>query len=230
MLLTTRRHRLLYAAPMNPAIINALISAGAGVVGAIVGAGSTLVTANLQHRRTIDAERKRETQAREKLAAEKCGSLITQLAKLVGQDARHGEDDEAWSEHGNKKMRLDEEIQVEALYLPVEVRRQVDLARLALTLNLRGFYLDPHTTANHVALTTNEILSAFVRNDEPLPERSEVMIHLAAALDEQEDRDREEYAEELSRSSDAKYQWLVNHPEVVHLEPDASGRDLASRP
>jgi hypothetical protein len=218
------QHMLLYAVAVNPATINQLIAAGAGVVGAIVGASGTLLTARIQHRFTIEAERKRETQAREKRAAEKCDSLVTQLAKLVRQGVGHGEDDEAATKRAYKMIRLDEEILSEEYYLPVEVRRQVDVARSALvaarSLHFGRFYLDPTEIAAHVIPATNQLLSAFVRN-EPLPEWSEVMTHLAVALDEQEDQLREEYTEDLSHSSDAKYQWLVDHPQIRTSEPDA---------
>ncbi|MEA2315726.1 MAG: hypothetical protein QOI03_2418 [Solirubrobacteraceae bacterium] len=195
-------------------------------MGAIVGAGGTLLTARGQHRRTVESERKKETAAREKCAAQKISSLVARWAKLVEEGGIRNDDD-AWVKRGNEMFRVSEEIRVEAFYLPTEVRARVDLARAALeeaeSLSQEGFfYQSPSSIARHVASDTHELLAAVARDTNPHPELSETMKRLGFALQDQDDQRHEFFAEELQRSDDAKRQWLVNHPEASTADSNAA--------
>lgn len=208
---------------MDVDTIKTLGTAGAGVVGAIVGTGGALFAARSQHRRTIDSEKAKEARALERRAAEKISSLVTRWADLVRQGGISG-NEIASVERGYEMMRINEEMRIEALYLPTAVRARVNLARAALDeaeqLVRDGlFYETPSNIAIHVDSNTNELIAAFIRN-ETLPEPSEMMDHLAIALQEQDDERREEYAEELQRSHQQKRQWLVDHPEARASDPN----------
>jgi hypothetical protein len=212
---------------VDPATANQLIAAGAGLGGALGGALLGLWGSAIQHKRTIEHERKKGVRARAEQAAERCRSLVAEYAKLVSEGEQKWDgDDPGWLERGNAMIRIREDIRVESLHLPAEVRRRVDFASNVLTeardlLEDGYFYCGPSSIAEQMKSETSDCLAAFVRDDEDLPGWSEMADHLDRALTEQDAQRRLDYAEDLQRTEDAKRQWLDHHPAAARpSEPD----------
>jgi hypothetical protein len=214
---------------MDLTIITALIAAVAALIGAVLGAGGTILTARMQHKLTTRSEREKEALAREKTAAERCSAHIKSMAKLtVNEQDYRDADSDAFVHRHNELQRLDDELGADSLYLPAQVQGRIELAREALRnanelVRYGLYYRSVGTIADSVADHMNEVLTAVVRGA-PLPERSEAMRHLSLALDNLDDQNNQEYAQEVHEYEEEKRQWLVRNPEALPPAPPVDGR------
>ncbi|MGH3671760.1 MAG: hypothetical protein ACRDSH_14165 [Pseudonocardiaceae bacterium] len=210
---------------MDPENIDHLITAGAGLGGAIIG-GLTTLWAGQQAKKS---EHEKEARAREQAAAERCGAHIKKMTKLtVHEQIYRDGDDDAYVHRQNELQRLDGELGADALYLADKVQGRIELARGTLRnanelINYGLFYRGVSAIADSVASHLNEVLTAVVTGA-PVPERSEAMRHLAVALDNLDDQKNQEYAEEVHEYQDEKRQWLAQNQEANSPAPVADGR------
>lgn len=161
-------------------------------------------------------------------AAKRCSTLLTSLAKVVRRPVGT-RDEQGLDEQYNERIRLDDELAVESLYLPEDARRRVNLAR-SIFLEAKslvdevGFYEEASSITLDVADHLNEVLAAHIKG-EPLPELTEMMSHLARALNYQDEQRHSEYLEELQENRDRKRQWLERYPPFpARVAPQPDGR------
>lgn len=228
---------------MSPETINLLVNAGAGLLGAIVGAGATLVGQLMQRRgaRTNEIEResrevaRRELEAkveRQRQAAESCDELLFRLAGLARQLA--------WPrdrqvDFPKRAAPLLAEVSSHSVFLPEALRERVDEAAMIIA-DSSALAPDPESDAPvtfhyrtmwSIAETTHRdahlALAAWLQ-DEPLPHRSQAMQENVAAHkdyadfmdDLYSDRDDDWY-------SDAKQSFFADHPDLRPANEQSSG-------
>lgn len=80
-------------------------------------------------------------------------------------------------------------------------------------MNEGRFYRGVGTITSDVAEHMNEVFAAVIR-DGPIPPKSELMRHLAVALDDLEDQRMADYAEEVHEYGEEKRQWLERNPKA----------------
>lgn len=207
-------------------ILTALLSAGAALLGAIVGTTGTIVTARMQHKLTTKFERQKEARQRIEVAAEKCRANIVEMAKLTVHEQSYHDEENAYVERQNRLRRLQDETAAEALFLPQQVQGRVGLARAALEgandlVNDGVFYRSVGAITSSVADHLNEVLTAVVR-DERTPKLSKIMKHLSVALDALEQRRMDENAEAVHEYREEERLWLERNPEAREALDDES--------
>ncbi|MBN9736858.1 MULTISPECIES: hypothetical protein [unclassified Pseudonocardia] len=217
---------------MDPQLLTALISAGAALVGAIVGALATTLTARAQHIRSIRAESRKNERTRECAAAEACRVKIGRFADLtVLERDRKGEHEDQFAARQNECLQLDKELRVEELHLPDEARKRVATAR-ELLMNASDLVVNGHFYASVSAIRTAveehiaEVSVAVIRETE-VPARPDRFRQACVALNKHYELLNEIYAEDLHDYEEAERKWLAANPEAVEpasaAEPKLAG-------
>ncbi len=207
-------------------LFTAIIAAGAALLGSLLATFSALRAAGNQHRRTLEAERRREKDARELVAMQRCGQLLSSFAEVVARKIAPG-DEVGFVERGQERVRLNDELTVQSLLLPSDVRGRVDLGHLIIgeatyIVDEVNFYVSVSKITLHVADHVNEVLAAKIK-DEPLPKQTEMISHLSTALDYLDEQRHEEHAGDRQGDYDAMHQWLVSHPPYPRATPPPRG-------
>jgi hypothetical protein len=181
---------------------NALISAGSGLVGAVVGAGGTLGVSWLQRSSARHDETAREARveerrilearaARERAAAEACDQLIAQRADAAREAAERPEVEPLLGEHAQEFRTA---VSKQTVFLPAPLRARVDEAVRVLAdaesvaVDPRGAREDFHyaslwAIADSTQADVHQVIAAWLQG-QPLPERSSAMqANIAAQTD-----------------------------------------------
>lgn len=210
-------------------VVSNLISAGAGLVGAIVGAGATLLGGVLQGRREVRNEAAREARKRAIQAAEECLELFDRFTRAL-ESASDRRDAEAGS--GALVVEwvdvdvddLNGSLLAKGVYLPGEVRHRVELARVAMVFAgeiARGgyHYLPMSTIVRYSAHSVRTVLVAFICNEEipAIPLRTR---ELSVAVEEMtvavnSTRERKEHLEEFEKT---RLDFKMAHPDIYSSE------------
>lgn len=212
---------------MDPQILTALIAAASALIGAIVGASGTIVTARGQHKRTIEFERQKEQRARETEAAENCLVKIERMASLTVHERSYRDTaDESWVQRANEFQGLREEVQALSLLLPLSARSRVKLALKALQdandVVDYGFYYGSVDSVKRITVAhMTEVLTAVVRAEPSPPPLPRQMHYIAHALRMLDSHRNEVNAQDIHEYDELERRWLENNPDAVPVvEPD----------
>ncbi|MEV6621022.1 hypothetical protein AB0M83_02440 [Amycolatopsis sp. NPDC051106] len=213
---------------MDPATINQLISAGAGVTGAVIGASATLLVGRGQRKHQERTERERLIRVRQEEAAQRVGEAFALLTKdetrAIQNRFQTGVSDEEQAERAVVQDRVDAasaEIKALALFLPDEIQDRIaddlELVEMADEFGVNRWGTDYHyhsfrTILPNVRRDVQKVLAAFLRR-EAIPERSRLIREYEHALAKRnKDRD-EEFAEEIHEVDQDRVKWLEQNPD-----------------
>ena len=219
---------------MDTAVANALVSAGAGLLGAVIGAGATFATARKQYERDREAARADRADARVRHAAEECDSGFAKLGLDVGvyhHEVRH----ETEADTKARESRIQDtarSIRNAAVDLPAPLRTRVEQGIRFMTnaqdLSWKGFWAVHYDStpriAGEVATAMHELLSAFLR-DETLPPPPDRLVEYEAALEDLDTEREQEAMPEIAHDEDRRGKWLRAHPDVARqlgLDPGST--------
>ncbi|MEK6437486.1 hypothetical protein [Pseudonocardia sp. T1-2H] len=198
-----------------------MITAGSGLVGAIVGSVTTLAAGGRQHRRTVASERSKEARAREVTAAQRASALLTDLDhRQMRADRLEGEESTAYA---SETSLIRDQLHLELLYLPTAVRKEVEFSLEALhesgsLYHMGHFYWQPYSISRAAVAYAREVLAACASGAE-LPSRPTAMVRIAAALQDLDAEYRDIiYADEIAQSDKDEKDWLARHPELATTE------------
>lgn len=207
--------------------VNNLITAAAGLGGALVGGGATVLATTLQQRHQRGAELAREaraeergrrqaTEERERLAAERCDSLIAQLRGILNSH------DWAKDLGVNFYTQISPVLQAlssEAVYLPKALRERLDEAAEAVqrAQDLHQEHYDGQIgwVADTVHNEIHNAVAAWLRGDD-LPARSDNMCDFILAAERMNSFHQEEYEEyEGHELEDRQRSWRQRNTEAL---------------
>jgi hypothetical protein len=200
---------------MDDTTLNAIITGGAGLGGALIGAGSASFVAWVQHKRQTAAERTEKRRKVEHDSARECEELCVRIADNM-ENVRHP----AYAEHGPEQEERDNRahealtrLNSVSLYLPDALRQRVEtLGNIALqadelayggSTNVPCHYDSPYTMCWNVKREIRAIVAAFLKDErQSLPEPSHKIREYGVALDDL-DKQHEEYYEISSKRTSA---------------------------
>ncbi|GAA4535328.1 hypothetical protein [Pseudonocardia xishanensis] len=222
---------------MDPTLLTAIVSAGAGLCGAIVGSGSTIWSGRLQHRRGLKVEAAKEARGREIAAATQVSSLLVDYHEL---DEKGDEiSGEANVQHSAEVNAVRRQIRLAALQLPEQARSDVEtclqIVHEATSLVMMGlFYWSTYSIRAAAFNYAQEVCAAVVRGGGP-PEKPVHLQRIIASLADLDVELRETvYAEEEKETQKWEQAWLNSHPEFAKVKAPLRTRLLlgwtASKP
>jgi hypothetical protein len=215
---------------------DALISAGAGVVGALVGGGAAIIAAAFTARQTEEAAVAKEDRDRVRRAEDAVMSARTEAAQAIIDDLSEMRD--VWlkdpspkadpTDHDGRLWQLHEQVRVRAVILPAPLREDVAVLNRSLrfadelggdALRQGGFiFFNSQGVARVAFEAAQERLSRFCAGDKEVPWPPDAL-RLRAAYDEfiaarslEYEQEGHEYENERS-AFDATHPGL---PEKVH--------------
>jgi hypothetical protein len=212
---------------MEAATVNNLITAAAALGGALVGGLATVLATTLQQRHEREAELARETRAeegrlrqatqeRERLAAERCDSLIAQLTGILNN---HDWATDRGPIFYTQISPVVQDLSSEAVYLQKALRERVDEAALVgqRAQDLRQEHYDGQIgwVANTVQNEIHNAVAAWLRGDE-LPARSDNMCDFILAAERMNSFYEEQYDEyEGHELEDRQRSWRQRNAEAL---------------
>lgn len=212
---------------MDAETINNLTTAGAAMGGALVGGGATVWATTIQQRHERRSELEREaraeerrrreaTEARAQLAAERCDTLVTQLADMLSHD-NNGEP--GGTEAHTSASPLLQELSFEAVFLPKELQQRLDEAALVLQrasdLYREHYYGQVSWAAHTVQRDIHNAIAAWLRGDQ-LPSRSPNMADFILASERVNDFYEELYNEHEGHDIDERQEeWREENVEEL---------------
>lgn len=207
--------------------VNNLITAAAGLGGALVGGGATVMATTLQQRHQRGAELAREaradergrrhaTEERERLAAERCDSLVAQLTGILND--HDWVSDRTMNFHTQTSPGL-QELSSESVYLPKALQERLDEAALVIQRagDLQQEHYDGRSgwAAHIVHREIHNGVAAWLRGDD-LPARSDAMCDFILAAERMNSFHQEEYEEyEGHELEDRQRAWRQRNTEAL---------------
>ncbi|HZJ40573.1 MAG TPA: hypothetical protein VFD20_06470 [Demequina sp.] len=191
---------------MDAETANNLITAAAALGGALVGGLATVLATTLQQRHEREAELTREeraekrrrrqaTEERERLAAGRCDSLVTQLTGILSNNDRATDVGPYF--HAQVSPVL-QELSSESVFLPKALRERVDEAALVILqaedLGREHYHGEIGWAAHTVHHDIHNAVAAWLRGDE-LPDRSDNMCDFILAAERVNSFHQEQYDE-----------------------------------
>lgn len=175
-----------YAAAVDSETTNNLITAGASLLGAVVGGTASIWATSLQFRREQKAEMERERRAdarrardlaetRARAAAVLCDSLIGRLAELVQQWDEANRPTEMTGIPMGQPLR---ELAAETVYLPTDLQERVQEAILILRQSdeLARYHFDTEAvnwSTGVVGRESHRLIAKWLRGEGVQPRSSE---------------------------------------------------------
>lgn len=214
---------------MDPATVNAIITGSAGLLGALVGAGSANLASWIQHKRDAKSKRIEERRTSEHDAAKKCEELCVRIADNM-ESVRHP------SQADNSQIqRIKEKSAREAhtgliaatLYLPTDLRERMELlGNIAYqaddmafgdSMNAPTHYDSPYTICWNVKREIRALTASFLQSED-LPSPGAKIIEYKAALVDLDEQRREFYEmiEEDDQAAKRRVDtFYKSHPELA---------------
>ncbi len=214
---------------MDPATINQLISGGAGVVGAAIGASTTLLVALGQRRHQDQTERERLSRVRQEEAAQRVNELFAVLVKdesraITRRFEARVTDEEEQAARAAVEDRVEAakaEIKAHALFLPDDIQDRVaadlELVEMAdeFGVNRWGKAYHYHSFRSilpNVGRDVQRVLAAFLRRQE-IPEPSLLIREYDHALAKRKEDREGEFAEEIYEADQEREAWVEQNPD-----------------
>lgn len=186
---------------MDADTANNVITAGAGIIGALVGGGASIWATSLTQKseRTAEIERERRADERQRrdaaehrtqIAAKRCDEMITDLTEQIREWDRSGSITHETSDYFDLTRGKERAVDAEAQYLPPPLRARVSEAMSVLRrgdlLHQELYNYDPLTWAAHeVGRETHRVIAAWQRGED-LPLRSDGWCDLVLAAENAE--------------------------------------------
>lgn len=216
---------------MDATTVNAIITASAGLGGALIGAGTTSLVSWIQHRRDVGTRLKDERRKVEHDAAKKCEELCILIA-----DNMEGVHHPAYMDHSPEEEEKDRvarnahaELGATSLYLPPDLRNRMEvLGRIAFQsdelsyggrMHMPAHYDSPYSICWTVRRDVRSLVAAFLRG-EPLPVTGRKIHEYEVALEEL-DNQRQEFYEMIEQDDpqtknrkERMEDFYKSHPEL----------------
>lgn len=217
---------------MDATTVSAILSGGAALLGASVGATATYLTARNQHKRLAAKEREDRRHELERDSARECEQLCVLIAEIM-ETEQHPAHERPNAETLDRHERLREshsKLNVAALYLPDGLRERVkmlgDIVAHSAELSYGGplglpcHYDLPYTICWNVKHEIRALVAAFLRDSsQQLPEPRPKISEYAAALNDLNSQ-RQEYYEMVDEHDEDSKRRQRNKEDFYKAHPD----------